>query len=86
MSVALASGLCVNHNAIIAAGILGVGVKGNFEATCGLGIRRELPTELPWEFCFHAIKYPSGILLVASASAVVDEDVVRSCLAASKLF
>ena len=81
MRVTLPLGLAVDHNTVIAGCILGIGEKSNFETASRAGVRDELPTELPWELLFHAVKYPIGILGVASASAVVDKDVVRSSLA-----
>jgi hypothetical protein len=79
--VALTLGLGVHFNAILARGILGIGEEGHLQTTGGALVRKELEAELSRVLLLNTMRNLVGVLSVASASAIVDKDVVGRCLA-----
>ncbi len=77
VDVLLGLSLGVNLDAVLAVGVLGVGEEGNLQAAGGALVWGELEAELSGVLLLHAINNRVGVLGVASAAAVVNEDVVR---------
>lgn len=84
VNVALSFGLRVNLNTVLSISVLWVGEEGDLQSASDSGIWQELDAELSGEILLHAIGDSAGILSVASASAVVNEDVVGGRLTASE--
>ena len=82
--VVLTLGLGVNLDAVLSIGVLGVGEESNLKAAGGALVWHEFEAELSGVLLLHAISNRVGVLGVASAAAVVNEDVVWRCFAASE--
>ena len=68
-------------NAILARGILRIGEEGYLQTTGGALVRKELEAELSRVLLLNTMRDLVGVLSVASAATVIDEDVVWSSLA-----
>ncbi len=83
MNIALAVGLGVDEDTTLLRGCLLVEEDLHFETTRDTGVAAELKSELLGVFCLHAISDRGGILIVASAATIVNNDVVRRRLVAA---
>ncbi len=83
--VALSLGLGVHLDTVFAFSIFRVRVNGDLETTGRAIVRNQIEFELSGVLLLNAICNRDGILGVASAAAVVNHNVVGSCVTAFRL-